>query len=85
MDFIDKLDDTRFGQFKVDLENDLLKGMEYPETLENAHRRASNYKRLEFKHSGGGSEAVFAAKSTKQPRSPRRDQGRKGAKRSNNA
>jgi len=69
-DFVDKLDDARFGQFKVELENDLDKGIEYPQTLEVAYRRASRYKTLYTKLDGTeSSEAMFAAAVTKHPKS----------------
>jgi hypothetical protein len=60
MDYLHGLDNGRFAKFKVDLDNDISKGVAPPQTLSAMFQRAASYKVVSTSRSGRG--AVFATR-----------------------
>jgi hypothetical protein len=69
MDYISRLDDSRFGQLKADLFNDQQKGLTtFPTTLVDALQLSSNYEitvKISGDRIGGGAGATVFATTTK--------------------
>ena len=82
MDYISRLDDSRFGQLKADLFNDQQKGLTtFPDTLVDALQLASNYKitvKIHSDRQAGGAGATVFATTTKSGGGRASDKGNAG-------
>ena len=88
IDFINRLDDGRYAQFKVDLHNSVIEGTgTYPASLVDAYNRASNrreVRRVNNDRGNGAPQAVFATSADMVIRQKYNKSNKKGDNKNNN-